>query len=591
MIRQVVFFLLIGSYSSLYGQFQTRLNFNAKFEPTDKVLHGAGQSDEFAFASYTEIMTPARHPIFYMDYIGAKDTPDEIIEKVQAYKAILSNYPDDVGLQLGLSMTSGGTGYTSDVNSGVYDDNLTTLAKCLDSLNRQVFVRIGYEANGFWNNYSATTYPAAFRHVTDIFRIESENIATVWCIHPIDGMTKIMTYYPGDDYVDWWSIDLFQPSFMQNSTTPAFLDSAEAHYKPVMIGEATPTEIGVGNGLTSWNSWYEIFFDIIRDNPVIKAFSYINRDWTYIGGQPTWKNARIQDDTIVACKYRDEMDSDLYLHSSADSTNNMSIQLASDDAIVKKNSPNTNFGNQTLLYSQINTSTGDSIFTFFKFDISSFNSDIALARLWLLGTNSTTSDISVTIYRTGTEWDEQTLTWNNAPAIQYPLDSIKVNDKGAYKLRYNTLTDTIRNAIERGETEISFTLRHPASENIEFKFHSKDRTDGYKPALQIIHNDNNLQYTGCEPPTVPTTSTEVWPVNKALRIIPNPATEKADLVMGGTLNIKSVQIYNTLGTLVRSYGTIPENQLTLDLNGFPGGIYYVRIESGDKPHTEKLILQ
>lgn len=588
--RFFILFTLSIVYQSLSGQYEPRLYFNAKFEPVDKVIHGAGQSDEFAFASYTEIMTPARHPKYCMEYIGAKDSPDEIIEKVQGYKRILSNYPADVGLQLGLSMTSGGTGYTNDVNNGVYDENITTLAKCLDSLHRQVFVRIGYEANGFWNNYSATTYPGAFRRVTDIFRYESENIATVWCIHPVDGMSKIMTYYPGDNYVDWWSIDLFQPSFIQNNTTASFLDSAEMHSKPVMIGEATPTEIGVGNGLTSWNSWYELFFDVIRENPVIKAFSYINRDWTYIGGQPTWKNARIQDDTVVACKYRDEMNLDLYLHSNADSTNNMTIQLASDDATVKKNSPATNFGTQSLLYSQINTTSGDTIYTYFKFDISAFNPDITLARLWLFGTNSTTADLNVDIYRTSANWDERTLSWNTVPQILYKLDSIKVNDNGAYKLRYITITDTIQKALEQGETEISFTLRHPLSEDVEFKFHSKDRTDGYKPALQIIHNDNSLQYKGCESPSIPNNTTEAQHQEKTLQIVPNPTKGVANIILENCDESSSISVYNTYGSLVKTTAATTLEPLFLDLNGFPGGIYFVRLESGNRHYTKKLIL-
>lgn len=481
-----------------FGQYQERMFFNAKFEPESHVIHGAGQSDEFAFAGYTEVMSPSRHPMLYMEYTGANDTPEEVKEELDMYKRILSHYPEGVGLQLGLSMNSGGTGYSQDVADGVYDEGLIALAKHLDSLNRIVFVRIGYEANGFWNGYQAGPYKEAFQHVTNIFRNQTDSIATVWCVHPVDNMTEIMTYYPGDEYVDWWSIDLFQTKFITNNTTAQFMDSAEVHQKPVMIGEATPTETGVGQGQESWDNWYKVFFETIHENPVIKAFCYINRDWAYLGGQSSWGNSKLQDDPIVACLYREEMDLGLYQHAEAGIENNVSTLVSSEDAYVNSAQPETSFGGEDYLYASVTSATNDTIKTFVKFDMSDKPvGNISLAQLWLLGACDHQNNQDIDVFISGSEWDEDSLTWNNQPEIYQKAGTINVNDEGKTKIYSVDITQVLKDSILAGSTTVSFAILHPAENDVEYFFHSSEKTPEYPPTLQIIHDSEALQFDEC----------------------------------------------------------------------------------------------
>lgn len=48
-------------------------------------------------------------------------------------------------------------------------------------MKRPLYVRIGYEFNGQWNNYSESSYPQAFNRVAKVLR-ETNMVATVWCV-------------------------------------------------------------------------------------------------------------------------------------------------------------------------------------------------------------------------------------------------------------------------------------------------------------------------------------------------------------------------------------------------------------------------
>jgi hypothetical protein len=71
-----------------------------------------------------------------------------------------------------------------------------------------------------------------------------------------------------------------------------------------------------------WKEWFEPFFKIINENSdVIKAFSYINSDWS---SQPMWVtnptfnkvDSRIQVSTYVSRKWKEEMEKSQYLKAS-----------------------------------------------------------------------------------------------------------------------------------------------------------------------------------------------------------------------------------------------------------------------------------
>lgn len=293
-------------------KFLPRVELGAPGEPTGTVLHGAGQ-DPAAFLEYSALFAPdGMRPCLYMAYAGVRGLD---AAKMLRLGANLRDHADPAcALQLGLSMTRDGKPeehYEREVADGFHDAGIDRLAEFLAGTGRDVYLRIGYECNGPWNGYEPPTYVAAFRRVVERMRPVVPRLATVWCVEG-GFVDTAMDFYPGDDAADWWSIDLFGTDHFAKA--PPFLDAALEHRKPVMIGECTPRRVGVEGGEASWNQWFAPFFDLIRANRVIKAFCYINWEWSRHEQWADWGNARVQDNPFVFEEYRDALRSPLFQH-------------------------------------------------------------------------------------------------------------------------------------------------------------------------------------------------------------------------------------------------------------------------------------
>ncbi|MCC5842740.1 MAG: hypothetical protein JJU05_00675 [Verrucomicrobia bacterium] len=292
-----------------------RKNYGAYLEPEDRVLHGAGQSTE-AFEHYVNALGGNSHPALFMHYCGLRNMPGGRMAALDGYHEA---YPDAVMIpQIGLSMTKDGSPeqhYEQEVAAGLHDEAVANLIERLRTYGRPVFLRIGYEFNGQWNGYEPETFVAAWRRIVDAMRAaDLRNVATVWC-YAEDGVDKeFPTYYPGDDYVDWWGIDVFDAEHMSAPGTLALLKAAEAHGKPVMIGESTSRRVGVHDGAESWAAWYAPYFGLIRSQPGIKAFCYINWNWAAYPMWHDWGDCRIEANAEVLARYRGEMGCGLYQH-------------------------------------------------------------------------------------------------------------------------------------------------------------------------------------------------------------------------------------------------------------------------------------
>ena len=298
-----------------------RGDYGKRLEPKgDRVIHGAGQSDE-EFRRYFETVGQTK-PLVYMSYLGLRGgDPAGFFARL---KTRLDAYPSGTFLipQIGLSMTKDGAPeqhYEHEVAAGKYDAQIEALCRGLRDLGRPAYVRIGYEFNGQWNGYRPETFKAAWvRIVSAIRRHGLDEAAAVWCYAP-DGKDKdYLAYYPGDGYVDWWSIDTFSASHFTATDSLAFVAAADAHGFPVMIGESTPRKVGVGEGARSWSRWFAPYFDFIHSHRSVKGFCYISWDWA---GYPQWRdwgNGRIGDNALVRYRWRREIAAPEYLHGAAE---------------------------------------------------------------------------------------------------------------------------------------------------------------------------------------------------------------------------------------------------------------------------------
>ncbi|WP_426369216.1 glycoside hydrolase family 26 protein [Pseudocolwellia sp. HL-MZ7] len=309
------------------SDYKQRLNFGAKLEPEFGIIHGAGQ-DIDSYNRYSDLMPNNSKPLMYMTYVSLTQSTDEVINWHKKVKAEITAMKDtNVVLQIGVNLTSGkdnGSGEAERLSQGEFDEQIKHFINALADLNTPTYLRIGYEFEGKWNNYTPEGFIGAFRLITEKVRSSKiKNIATVWCSAGgsagFISKEALMNYYPGDDVVDWWGVDIFSPQEITNPWLGEFYRDAQKHGKPVMIGETTPRYVGVDDGIKSWMDWYQPFFDMIKEYPQIKAISYINWDWNFWSNElgfswHNWKDARLEKNSVVSDKYIQEIADPVWLH-------------------------------------------------------------------------------------------------------------------------------------------------------------------------------------------------------------------------------------------------------------------------------------
>lgn len=226
-------------------------------------------------------------------------------------------------LAIGVSMV----GHEKKVATGKRDYLIRELAQWIKDSKRPIFLRIGYEFDGWeWNQYDRKQYLAAWKHIHTIFKeMEVNNVAFVWQSKGNgSGQDVLEKWYPGDDVVDWCGYSYFAKPDQE------MLSFARRHKKPVFIAEATPVlqdenqflDTQLTNSAIAkeaWEKWFVPFITTLNENKdVIKAFSYINANWSL---QPMWINnpvfqkvdSRIQESDYISKKWQEEIGNPRYL--------------------------------------------------------------------------------------------------------------------------------------------------------------------------------------------------------------------------------------------------------------------------------------
>lgn len=248
-----------------------------------------------------------------------------------------------------------------DICEGNQDAQIDELADWISSTRRPIFLRIGYEFDGYWNHYEPASYKAAFRRIADRFRSKGvDNCAFVWqsCTSPIDDTIDgkredLSDWYPGDEYVDWCGCSCFLHTAKQVELSDELLNFARARNKPVMICESACKRYDLargtrrffnvmldgppGEGLTkltaeeTWDEWFAPYFQYIEKNQdVIRAVAYINANWDVqpMWGPPYkdgyWGDSRIEANALIRKKWLAEIRKPVWIHES-------SLGQASDD--------------------------------------------------------------------------------------------------------------------------------------------------------------------------------------------------------------------------------------------------------------------
>ena len=288
-----------------------------RLEPMNGMtLHGAGQAPE-EFRRYYDAMADGAKPLIYMAYVPLRGDIagcfDRLRTQIDAYETYLVP-------QIGLSMTVDGEPrqhFEHEVAAGRHDDRIDAYCQGLKSLRRPAFLRIGFEFNGRWNGYEPAPYRAAFRRIAAALRRhELAEVATVWC-HSPDGSEDLAPFYPGDEAVDWWSIDLFAAQHIGARRAESFLTDAARRGFPVMIGESAPRGLGVRGGAATWDAWFAPLLDLVKRHQQIKALCYISRDWAAFPQWRSWGNSQITADATILDHWRDRLGAAGFAHASS----------------------------------------------------------------------------------------------------------------------------------------------------------------------------------------------------------------------------------------------------------------------------------
>lgn len=182
------------------------------------------------------------------------------------------------------------------ITAGAYDAYIRSWAAAAAAWGHPLFVRFAHEMNGNWypwaegvNGNRKGDFVRAWRHVHDIvLRAGARNVSWIWSVNrDYTGSTPLAGLYPGDAYVDWEGVDVYNGgtavamggwlSFSQ-AFDPTYNDLRSFSAKPLLISETASAEAGGSKA-----AWINGFFAALHADPAIRGFCWFNfvkeTDW------------------------------------------------------------------------------------------------------------------------------------------------------------------------------------------------------------------------------------------------------------------------------------------------------------------------
>jgi hypothetical protein len=229
---------------------------------------------------------------------------------------------------------------TYKIAAGIYDQQLKVLAEWLKTLDgRPVFLRIGYEFDGGWNNYEPKQYKQTYKYIYHYLnKAGVDNVAFVWQSFGYASMETLAAFYPERDefsssYVDWvgysyFHIDAGKPGVNEN------LFAKEKGLK-TFVSEVAPhtgdckNQIDLAANTELARQWVENFFEHLAQNrDVIGGLSYINENWSDRAYAPQWQdqqdhncggyfsrsNSRLQDNPVIEKLWAEKISAPQFLN-------------------------------------------------------------------------------------------------------------------------------------------------------------------------------------------------------------------------------------------------------------------------------------
>ena len=295
-----MFLLLMSVGFVILGTTEGHAFFGAKFEPPDgRIYHGAEAelpSTENFKIDWSGIGLYAKasghRPKLIMHYISFDE---RVFTTVRPILFGISQRAYPYIPQIGLDFYVYGDppdilnpmDITQKIAEGEYDLKIRKLARLFKNMNVRSFLRPGYEfgGTGQGSRASKTYWINAWGRIYTIFQQEkARNVAFVWnTLNALD----FIDYYPGNDYVDWWAVNVFADNADQDPFINYFIQQAAGYEKPVMIAESTPRSVGSMGGSSlgkvGINPPLILFLNIL----ILKPFPILTRPGKIILTRPS----------------------------------------------------------------------------------------------------------------------------------------------------------------------------------------------------------------------------------------------------------------------------------------------------------------
>ncbi|MDF2613492.1 MAG: copper amine oxidase protein [Clostridia bacterium] len=208
----------------------------AKYEPEVGTYLGAYVlQDKFierSMAAFNEV-TGKQHASFFK-YVGyGKPFPKVWVEQVKSVGAVphIAFEPNN-GLE---EVTD--------------SDYLRQFARDAKEAGVPIFLRYASEMNGTWTEYSGKSnlYKEKWKLVHSVMKAEAPNVMMVWTVFTFPEET-ITAFYPGDAYVDWVGVNIYNVIYHNNNLNSKCMDedplklldyvyNTYSYKKPIQISE------------------------------------------------------------------------------------------------------------------------------------------------------------------------------------------------------------------------------------------------------------------------------------------------------------------------------------------------------------------
>lgn len=282
--------------------FYPRVDFLQNIEPRgNHILFGTNPS--YSLLSGTTTSNRSQ-PVYFSYSFNLNELRPNWYRPIQDFLATRNHY---FLLQIDIYiLRPHGECYAQAISDGLLNEQLDGLGFGLRQIRRPTILRFAPEFNAEWSDCSPEKYKDAWKKFGQViqYRWNLRQVALAWTASGA-GHGNIMEYFPGDEYIDWWSLEIHTPKELRNSTVATVMNLATENGYPILLGASTPLSTTPKTSEQLWSMWFNPLFSFLKKQPLIKAFTYKN-----------WHELETSGDPIVAERFHLELSDPIYQLSS-----------------------------------------------------------------------------------------------------------------------------------------------------------------------------------------------------------------------------------------------------------------------------------